>query len=65
MRTLRHKITSEIFKFILEQNRRGIAHKRIAKMVKDRFDYPIGQKEIGKLVRSDNGLDESSQYEVE
>ena len=65
MKIIRNRIPREVFKFILEQNSRGVRHKRIAEMVEDKFKYPVNQKEIGKLIRAANGLDESSQYEVE
>ena len=66
MEISRNKIPTEVLKFILEQDRKGIRHKQIAERVKGKFKLTIDQKEIGKLIMAAaNGLDdESSQYEV-
>lgn len=63
----RNKIPTKVKEFILEQDRKGIPHKKIAENVKNKFKVIVDQKDIGKIIMAaTEGLDdESSQYEVE
>jgi hypothetical protein len=63
---VRDKISPEAYKFILEQDKRGIPHKVIAGRVNEKFSCRLTPRGIREVIASgEMGLDESSRYEIE
>jgi len=66
LKFVRDKISPEIYKFILEQDKKGIRHKVIARKANEKFRCRLTPRGIGEVIRNGElGLDESSLYEIE